>query len=508
MQISDFVKEQQGAYTYLTYEIKNEDNIDSMGMGMITNNQIEGFVPVVYTQMNDKSFLKYNISGCITAKEYLSGIVDKKRLLGTFIGILDAVVSIEEYMLDAKSLIWDLDYVYVDIKTSKSTMIFIPIDMDGENVNISDFLKNIAFSIQLNQTENIDYYARIINYFNSTSVFSARVFREELVRINTNAIGVEKNVNAEKAKVQVNVSQPVVPQKQDNFNDEKFSKQQRLQVERPKQKTVYSDNRIDTPVMSEQGKTKRGAGVQHAMSQNSVNNANGDEISLFYLLQHYNKDNAAKYKQQKANKKNNKSKKINNMEKNNYNPGYAIPGQNSTGKKYDEIKGSVFNGGNNSTKSNTQMNSSQLNQNYGNGPKPTFTPTPAQQIPGNFGETTVLSNNPQIGETTVLVANQTKVQRIAHIVRKKNNEDIVINKPRFRIGKEKSYVDYFIGDNSAISRSHADIINKEGAFFIIDLNSTNYTYINGTMVKSGDEVPLENGDVIGLANEEFEFRLY
>ena len=107
-----------------------------------------------------------------------------------------------------------------------------------------------------------------------------------------------------------------------------------------------------------------------------------------------------------------------------------------------------------------------------------------------------------------MVANQTKVQRIAHIVRKKNNEDIVINKPRFRIGKEKSYVDYFIGDNSAISRSHADIINKEGAFFIIDLNSTNYTYINGTMVKSGDEVPLENGDVIGLANEEFEFRLY
>jgi len=65
MQISDFVKEQQGAYTYLTYEIKNEDNIDSMGMGMITNNQIEGFVPVVYTQMNDKSW------GCRTSDSLL-----------------------------------------------------------------------------------------------------------------------------------------------------------------------------------------------------------------------------------------------------------------------------------------------------------------------------------------------------------------------------------------------------------------------------------------------------
>ena len=59
MQISDLVKEQQGVYTYLTYEIKTEDNVDSMGIGMMINNQIEGFVPVVYTQMNDKSYLKY-----------------------------------------------------------------------------------------------------------------------------------------------------------------------------------------------------------------------------------------------------------------------------------------------------------------------------------------------------------------------------------------------------------------------------------------------------------------
>lgn len=37
----------------------------------------------------------------------------------------------------------------------------------------------------------------------------------------------------------------------------------------------------------------------------------------------------------------------------------------------------------------------------------------------------------------------------------KNNEKIKLVKPVFRIGKEKSYVDYFIGDNTTVSRSHA-----------------------------------------------------
>ena len=38
---------------------------------------------------------------------------------------------------------------------------------------------------------------------------------------------------------------------------------------------------------------------------------------------------------------------------------------------------------------------------------------------------------------------------------------------------------YFIGDNTAVSRSHANIITREGRCFILDTNSTNHTYVNG-----------------------------
>ena len=95
----------------------------------------------------------------------------------------------------------------------------------------------------------------------------------------------------------------------------------------------------------------------------------------------------------------------------------------------------------------------------------------------------------------------------AYLIREKNNEKIYLNKPRFRIGKEKSYVDYFIADNTAISRSHADIITSGNEFYIVDMNSTNHTFVNNEMIASGSEVRLTNGDNIRLANETFTFKI-
>lgn len=93
----------------------------------------------------------------------------------------------------------------------------------------------------------------------------------------------------------------------------------------------------------------------------------------------------------------------------------------------------------------------------------------------------------------------------AHLTRKLTGEEIAINKPVFRVGKERSYVDYFIADNGAISRSHADIITRNGRVYIRDLNSKNRTYVNGSVLAPEVETELFHGDTVKLANEEFSF---
>ena len=126
---------------------------------------------------------------------------------------------------------------------------------------------------------------------------------------------------------------------------------------------------------------------------------------------------------------------------------------------------------------------------------------------GNFGETTVLGVGSEAGETTVLGTSQAQIIK-PYLLRIKNNERIELNKPVFRIGKERSYVDYFVSDNTAVSRSHANIINKDNEFYIVDTNSTNHTYVNGSMIQSNVETKIEHGTKIRLANEDFEFFMY
>lgn len=109
-------------------------------------------------------------------------------------------------------------------------------------------------------------------------------------------------------------------------------------------------------------------------------------------------------------------------------------------------------------------------------------------------------------ETTILEENQTvECIHYATLLRVVNNECIDINKPVFRIGKERSYVDYFVSDNQAVSRSHADIITRGDRYFIYDQSSTNHTFVNEIMIPMRQEIEIYDGDRLRLANEEFVF---
>lgn len=103
-------------------------------------------------------------------------------------------------------------------------------------------------------------------------------------------------------------------------------------------------------------------------------------------------------------------------------------------------------------------------------------------------------------ETTLL---QTSM-RIPFLVRKSTKEKILINRDVFKIGKERSYVDYYV-DNDAVSRSHADIIRQKDIFFVIDHNSLNHTFLEGKKIPAKQYVRLESGQSFMLANEEFTF---
>lgn len=558
-----FTYENQGNNTYLVYKIGASDNVDTMSLGMITNNKIDGIVPTLFTQSDTDRFIKYNISAKVSAKEFLSGVVNKKRLLGVFISVLKAIKSTEEYMIDARRLLIDLEHIYVDVSKCDAMLVCLPLVRQNESVNIPMFFKQIMFSTQFDQNENCDYVAQIINYLNSTPVFSVDAFEKLLMDIDAD------NLNIAASKAVVGQQKPVQPQSQSQSQQPKPMqpamnqlKNEQVQTNMPSQgkmqsqretqsaNNVVQPNQVNfaVPNMNPQNQNRINNNVQMGtnISGTYVETTSEKQMSMFGLLTHYSKENKQIYERQKAQRKAQKEAEKNGaaMPGQNVKPSnvsFAIPGQPPQQRPQPAQPQTVMPQQPQQQFAQPQRQFTQSNQPQRQfaqpQPMPQAQQKPVQQVQpqsvqnqntntgmtgnpsvppqilenmtkaGNFGETTVLGVGSEAGETTVLGTSQAQIIK-PYLLRIKNNERIELNKPVFRIGKERSYVDYFVSDNTAVSRSHANIINKDNDFYIVDTNSTNHTYVNGSMIQSNVETKIEHGTKIRLANEDFEFFMY
>jgi len=81
--------------------------------------------------------------------------------------------------------------------------------------------------------------------------------------------------------------------------------------------------------------------------------------------------------------------------------------------------------------------------------------------------------------------------------------EIVINKPEFLFGKARESVDGVVQFNNAISRVHCKFICVENRYFVVDMGSSNGTFINGARATANAQVPVKAGDRVKLANSEF-----
>lgn len=514
----EFSYENQGANTYLVYEIKPGETVDTLSLGMLTNNSIPGLAKTLFTQMDEEKYIKYNVSAKISMKQFFGGVVNRKRLLGAFEGIVDGLISAEDYMIDTSSIILDPEYIFVDVTSCMATLICLPItNIETSNPDLGAFFKNIMVNTQFDQTENSDHVAKIFNFLNSSPIFSLSDFRKLLDDLK------QENVQSQ---AQAPVSQPAQAQKTQQViqSPPAVTPQPKVtQMATPVQPTPPKPQTVVQPIAPVKNPVAIPQKVQPAQTTSAEPEK---KMSMFGLLMHYSKENKALYEQQKAAKKADNTTPVNKTvpQQNKQpavNPGFAVPGANQTTNIPSfAIPGQPIPGVQPITAAQSQSQPSVKQAN--NTPQPVAQPVAPQTVQNrpytpptvpqgqsmNFGETTVLGGG-RIGETTVLNGAMQQAQTITpHLIRNKNNEKILLNKPVFRIGKEKSYVDYFIGDNTAVSRSHANIITRENTYFVVDTNSTNHTFVNGKMIQSNTETEIHHGDKIRLGNEDFEFKLY
>mgnify|MGYP000165727746 CR=1 FL=1 len=126
-----------------------------------------------------------------------------------------------------------------------------------------------------------------------------------------------------------------------------------------------------------------------------------------------------------------------------------------------------------------------------------------QVMQGSMDGTTVLSDD------SISIQQMQQMQPVnyhfASLTRQVTGEKIELGKPSFVLGKNPEKSDYAVAGNTNISRIHAVITTRNGRYYVMDQNSTNGTFINGRIIKVGQETEILPGDCLMLANEEFIF---
>lgn len=84
-----------------------------------------------------------------------------------------------------------------------------------------------------------------------------------------------------------------------------------------------------------------------------------------------------------------------------------------------------------------------------------------------------------------------------------SGNDIVINTSPFTIGSGQACEGYL--PSATVSRRHARITQKEGIYFIEDLNSSNGTYVGGELLDYRTRVSLQRNEIVIFADEKYRF---
>lgn len=94
-------------------------------------------------------------------------------------------------------------------------------------------------------------------------------------------------------------------------------------------------------------------------------------------------------------------------------------------------------------------------------------------------------------------------QRVLALYNEDEKHVIIIDKPRFLIGKKSESVDGLIPYSKFVGRVHCQIVRNNDGYLIYDLGSKNGTFVNGVPVKRDKGVPIKGGDILKIANVQF-----
>ncbi|MDD7543454.1 MAG: DUF6382 domain-containing protein [Peptoniphilaceae bacterium] len=274
-----------------------EDEVDSLTLRMLTDSGILGVIPVhqPFPKQKQKRELFYETEGLQPLFEYLAGGRRREEIFAVIESVYHSVVEIDRHYILRNQMLLKPEYLFWSYKTEQLFFMVLPIRKKYEEPDWNRWVKSLLMQIRYAEGENAQYIPALLNWMGKDSLKIEEIYAW---------IRNQKGSSYRHLPDPENQSSPFHGEagtKQNMRSEPKSSAQDSV----PPQKSVEITDAVPEKKPVRILKTR----IESKMSEEK-------RMSLFYLLQHYSKENVQKYRHQQGamQKKNASKQKTENQE--------------------------------------------------------------------------------------------------------------------------------------------------------------------------------------------------
>lgn len=533
--------ESHGNKSFITYELKEQDEIDRTEMEMLRLNKIPGLLTFNMMQADGRMTCCYDITSLTKMQGMLAKTMDRQQLFKLLEQMVKTMETAEDYMLNTEHFMLNMEYLYMQPGEKEIYFILLPVKQkEAEFISFQEFLKGLLSNIQYDSRQDGgDFFIKVMNYVNSVQTINPHEFRQKIYQFmgmmkpsskaRTDEVKMDAGIPEHKKPANVMpssvpVSQPTpVKEKQEayfvqkrsmgskemkkglfgrsvSYGEEKQDKKQKEpKKENKKEVRKKKQQDMDIAGMAVPGMAIPGMEIPD-INTNAGTNAAADTFSDFVEAPAKEKEKKKKHflfhkKEEEMGAANGPiprkpaaSQKISTPVEEMAASAMQIPGLQQ-GQQAPVIP-AMQQGQQAPVATGTQPGQSASGQ--GAQPAPILR---ASQIMAG-------GNNDQEIPGTVLMEEMGDANPFLEYAR--TGERVYLTKDYFQIGRDPSYVDHVV-DNPTVGRIHAFLISRGDQYYIVDNNSKNGTRIDRNRIASNQEHALQDGCQVEMGTEKFYF---
>ncbi len=148
-------------------------------------------------QVDGQPVLSYNIPATLPLNQFLKKQLYKPEFLSILSNIMNQLIFFEESGIPLKKVLLNTKYMYIEISCLEVQLIYMPIEKNFADCNISEFIQNFISKVRFGDMQCVACVDEILRYLDSRLMFSIKDFYNFLLELEQDTLSKDVEVKSE-----------------------------------------------------------------------------------------------------------------------------------------------------------------------------------------------------------------------------------------------------------------------------------------------------------------------